>query len=53
MAVTIKDIAREANVSVSAVSYAINGNGSVGEEKKARILELVEKYQYRPNRVAQ
>ena len=48
----MKDLAKEAGVAVSAVSYAINGTGSVGEEKKKKILNLVEKYDYRPNVVA-
>ena len=52
MLITMKDIAKEAGVAVSAVSYAINGNGSVSEEKKRRILDLVEKYNYKPNAVA-
>ena len=49
---TMKDIAREAGVSVSAVSYAINGTGSVSLEKKKRVLEIVEKYNYHPNKLA-
>jgi LacI family transcriptional regulator len=50
--VTMKDIARKAHVAVSAVSYALNNNGSVSEEKKNRILALVKRYGYRPDRVA-
>ena len=49
---TMKDIAKEAGVAVSAVSYAINGTGSVSEEKKKKILDLVGKYNFRPNVVA-
>lgn len=50
---TIKDIAREAKVSVSTVSYALNdGPRPVPEDVKARILEVASKLHYRPNRVA-
>lgn len=52
MSITMKDIAKEAGVAVSAVSYAINGTGSVSEEKKKRILDLVGKHDYRPNVIA-
>jgi LacI family transcriptional regulator len=50
---TIKDIAREAKVSVSTVSYALNdGPRSVPDEVKKRILEVASRLHYRPNRVA-
>ena len=50
---TIKDIAREANVSVSTVSYALNdGPRSVPTDVKERILEVASRLHYRPNRVA-
>jgi DNA-binding LacI/PurR family transcriptional regulator len=50
---TIKDIAREAKVSVSTVSYALNdGPRSVPTEVKERILEVASKLHYRPNRLA-
>lgn len=51
--VTIKDIAREAGVSVSAVSYALNNSGAVSEEKRKQILALAHKYNYTPNKAAQ
>ncbi|MBO7335586.1 MAG: LacI family DNA-binding transcriptional regulator [Lachnospiraceae bacterium] len=50
--ITIYDIAREAGVSASQVSRAISGRGYVSEETQAKISELVEKYNYRPNAVA-
>ncbi len=50
---TIKDIAREANVSVSTVSYALNdGPRSVPAEVKERILDVASRLHYRPNRLA-
>ncbi len=49
---TRKDVAREANVSTTAVSYFTNGNGYLSEEKRIRIAEAVKKLDYRPNPVA-
>ncbi|MDO4623092.1 MAG: LacI family DNA-binding transcriptional regulator [Eubacteriales bacterium] len=50
--VTLKDIARLADVSPSAVSRYLNG-GSISEEKAQRIRKVVEETGYRPNPVAQ
>ena len=52
MAVTIKDVAEAANVSISAVSYAINNSGPVSEEKRARIMKAVEELGYVQNGMA-
>jgi DNA-binding LacI/PurR family transcriptional regulator len=49
---TISDIARIANVSVSTVSYAINGTRSISEETRARIFAAMEEIGYRPNVMA-
>ncbi len=50
--VTRKDIAIEAGVSETIVSYVINGNRYVDAEKKKRVLEAVEKLGYRPSPIA-
>ena len=50
--VTRKDIAREAGVSETIVSYVINGNRYVDAEKKKRVLAAVEKLGYRPSPIA-
>ena len=50
---TIRDVAREANVSIAAVSYALNGGGTIGEEVRARVREVASQLGYRPNRSAQ
>ena len=53
MAATIKDIARRLNISVSTVSYALNGGPrSVPEDVRLRVLEVAKELCYRPNRVA-
>lgn len=46
---TIKDIAREADVSVASVSRTLNGVGRVGMDTRARILETAERLRYIPN----
>ncbi|WP_123040994.1 LacI family DNA-binding transcriptional regulator [Cohnella candidum] len=52
MAVTIKDVAREAGVAVCTVSFAMNGSAHVAEETKKRIFDAIEKLNYRPNQSA-
>lgn len=50
---TIKDVAREAGVSIATVSYTLNKTRPVSPETAARVLEAVEKLNYRPSRAAQ
>ncbi len=53
MRVTLEDIARLTNVSKATVSRVINGNEKgVGEETRKRILEAMERLDYRPNLLA-
>ncbi|MGB9680444.1 MAG: LacI family DNA-binding transcriptional regulator [Thermoanaerobacteraceae bacterium] len=53
MAVTIKDIAKLANVSITTVSRVINNKTEgVSEETRERILQLVKEYEYQPNAIA-
>lgn len=40
MAVTVKDVAREAQVSVATVSRVINGHSNVTEDTRARIIAI-------------
>lgn len=49
---TIRDIAREARVSVSTVSLALNGDARVRPETRGRVLDVVERLDYRPSRSA-
>lgn len=48
-AVTIKDVAREAGVSIMTVSNVLNGRGRVSEATADHIREVVERLGYRPS----
>lgn len=52
MSVTIKDVAREAGVSVATVSRALNGQGSVGAEARERVLDAARRLDYAPHQGA-
>lgn len=52
MATSIKDVAREANVSIATVSRVLNNVDVVNEETKKKVLEAIEKLDYRPNIIA-
>jgi LacI family transcriptional regulator len=49
MPVTIKDIARQARVSVATVSRTLTGKDGMSLETKERILEIAERLHYYPN----
>jgi LacI family transcriptional regulator, galactose operon repressor len=51
--VTIKDVAREAGVSVASVSRALNGTGEVTEKVRRRVQAAAAKLKYVPHRAAQ
>lgn len=50
--VTLKQLAKELNVSISTVSKALNNSDEIGEETIKRVKELAELYNYKPNKVA-
>lgn len=50
--ITRKDVAREAGVSETIVSYVLNNNRYVDKEKRKRVLEAVSRLGYRPNPIA-
>ncbi|UBU49965.1 LacI family DNA-binding transcriptional regulator [Cobetia amphilecti] len=50
--VTITEVAKEANVSIAAVSRAMNPEGSSSPEMRSRILAVAERMGYKPNRLA-
>lgn len=47
--VTINDIAREANVSISTVSRVLRGTTNVSDSKRSAVLTAVDRLDYQPN----
>jgi LacI family transcriptional regulator len=52
MAVTIRDVAREARVSIATVSRVVNGHANVTDATRARILVVAERLHYVPDSAA-
>ncbi|ALN62088.1 bacterial regulatory s, lacI family protein [Lysobacter antibioticus] len=52
MSVTIKDVARAAQVSVATVSRTLNGHGNVAEEVRRRVLAVAQDLRYTPHAAA-
>src|SRR6267378_618935 len=50
--VTIKDVARESDVSAATVSRVINGHGNVTDATRARILGVAARLRYVPDSAA-
>lgn len=50
--ITIKQIAKESNVSISTVSRVLNGNVPVAPEKRKRVEEIIQKHNFSPNAMA-
>lgn len=53
MAVTIKEVARDAGVSVATVSRVLSGKGSVREATRRRVLDVAQRLDYVPHGAAQ
>jgi transcriptional regulator with XRE-family HTH domain len=51
--ITISDVAREAGVSRTTVSHALNGRGQVDPATRLKVEEAARSLGYRPNRHAQ
>ncbi len=49
---TIKDVARQAGLSLSTVSLVMNQSGYVSDETRIRVLDVVKELGYHPSRVA-
>jgi LacI family transcriptional regulator len=49
---TIKDVAREAGVSISTVSSVVNGNKPVSDDLAARVRDAIGKLNFQPNHMA-
>ncbi len=52
MNVTIKDVARQANVSVATVSRALNGHENVADAVRTRVLAVARELRYSPHHAA-
>lgn len=52
MAVSIKDVAKEADVSIATVSRVLNDIDVVNDDTKERVLDAIKRLGYRPNIVA-
>ncbi len=50
--ITLKDLAKELNVSISTVSKALNNSYEISEDTIAKVKELAKKYNYKPNKAA-
>ena len=51
--ITIKDIAKELDISSSTVSRALNDNPEISEETRKKVKAFADLYNYRPNMLAQ
>lgn len=52
MKVTIREVAKEANVSTSTVSRVISDSPQISEKTKEKVREVIEKLNYKPNAIA-
>ena len=52
-AVTIREVARAANVSISTVSHVLSGKRPTSGATRRRVEDVIQRLGYRPNRVAQ
>ncbi len=52
MPVTMRDVARQAGVSIKTVSRVVNDQGEISESTRQRVLAVIEELGYRPSRLA-
>jgi len=52
MSVTIRDVARRLNLSITTISRALDGYGDVAEETRQRVIQAAQEMGYMPNRAA-
>lgn len=51
--ITIKDVARKANVSIATVSNVMNGSGRVSAETSRKVKQVIEELNFTPSKAAQ
>ncbi|SHF95068.1 LacI family DNA-binding transcriptional regulator [Ornithinibacillus halophilus] len=52
MTITIKDVAKKANVSIATVSRILNDKPGYSEETKKKVMQVIEELGYHPNGIA-
>ncbi|SET17653.1 transcriptional regulator, LacI family [Oceanobacillus limi] len=52
MTITIKDVAKKANVSIATVSRIVNNKPGYSKETEKKVLEVIEELGYHPNAIA-
>ena len=52
MAVTMRDVAQKAGVSIKTVSRVVNNQGEISEATRQQVLAVIEELGYRPSRLA-
>ncbi len=52
MPATLRDVAREANVSIKTVSRVVNHQGEISDATRARVEEAIARLDYRPSKLA-
>mgnify|MGYP001032758284 FL=1 len=50
MSVTIKDVSKDANVSIKTVSRVINNEVNVSEDTKHKVLQSIARLGFKPNK---
>lgn len=50
--ITIRDVAREAGLSIATVSRCLNGKGYVSEQSERKIKDVMDRLDYQPNEIA-
>lgn len=53
MPVTMREVARQAGVSIKTVSRVVNEQGEISEDTRQRVLAAISELGYQPNRIAQ
>lgn len=53
MAVTMRDVAQQAGVSIKTVSRVVNHQGEISEATRQRVMAVIQELGYRPSKVAQ